>query len=207
MSTVTDAIMQHVLKQVKRTVKAASSTRPLPRFEYVPTTSWEPSHRDDPVMSHRRSKRMRESPHTNGDRQTQGENQDWSTPNIATIQATASQQRQLRPRRRMLRIPDEHPSERSTSKRRGLEVKPLKDTERQSIILTVNAQEVPLRRGMARVRDHPMLKRSALMISVPKPYNVREYYEFHKQNGHTTAERQELRKALSWRIRGRLTDF
>ena len=46
------------------------------------------------------------------------------------------------------------------------------------------------------VRDHPMLKRPPLMTSTPKPHNARKYCEFNKQNGHMTAECQELRKAL-----------
>ncbi|KAJ8426960.1 hypothetical protein Cgig2_027684 [Carnegiea gigantea] len=51
MSTMTDAIMQQVSEQVNKAVEATSSARPLPHFEYVPTTGSEPSHRDDPMMS------------------------------------------------------------------------------------------------------------------------------------------------------------
>ncbi|KAJ8435641.1 hypothetical protein Cgig2_012302 [Carnegiea gigantea] len=46
------------------------------------------------------------------------------------------------------------------------------------------------------VKDHPMLKRPPSMTLVPKLYNARKYCEFHKQNGHTTGECRELRKAL-----------
>ncbi|KAJ8438999.1 hypothetical protein Cgig2_012995 [Carnegiea gigantea] len=72
MSTMKDAIMQQVSEQVKKVVEAASSVRPLPRFEYVPTIGCEPSHRHDPVVSLRHSERMREAPYLNGDRQTRG---------------------------------------------------------------------------------------------------------------------------------------
>ena len=34
------------------------------------------------------------------------------------------------------------------------------------------------------------------MTSAPKPYNARKYCEFHEQNGSTTDECRELRKAL-----------
>ena len=37
------------------------------------------------------------------------------------------------------------------------------------------------------VKEHPMLRRSQPMTSTPKPYNTRKYYEFHEQNGQTTA--------------------
>ncbi|KAJ8429286.1 LOW QUALITY PROTEIN: hypothetical protein Cgig2_016324 [Carnegiea gigantea] len=73
MSTMMDTIMQ------QRAVEATSSARPLPHFEYVPTMGCEPSYRYDPVVFHRHSERMREAPHTNGDRQTRRENQDYST--------------------------------------------------------------------------------------------------------------------------------
>ncbi|KAJ8423767.1 hypothetical protein Cgig2_023007 [Carnegiea gigantea] len=43
---------------------------------------------------------------------------------------------------------------------------------------------------------HPMLKRPPSMTSAPKPHNARKYHEFFEQNRHTTAECQELRKAL-----------
>jgi len=41
-----------------------------------------------------------------------------------------------------------------------------------------------------------MLKRPTPMTTTPKPQNTRKYSEFHEQNGHTTAECQELRKSL-----------
>jgi len=49
---------------------------------------------------------------------------------------------------------------------------------------------------LTKVRGHPMLKRPPPMTLPPKPYNAWKYYEFHEQNGHVTAEFQELRKAL-----------
>ncbi|KAJ8437287.1 hypothetical protein Cgig2_006391 [Carnegiea gigantea] len=52
----TDTIMSQVFEQVKKAVEAANSARPLPYFDYMPTTGCEPSHRDAPVASHRHSK-------------------------------------------------------------------------------------------------------------------------------------------------------
>jgi len=48
-------------------MEAASFARPLPRFEYVPTTGCEPSHRHATVVSHRHSEVMREASHANRD--------------------------------------------------------------------------------------------------------------------------------------------
>jgi len=39
MSTMIDTKIQQVSEQVKKVMQAVSSARPLPRFEYVPTTS------------------------------------------------------------------------------------------------------------------------------------------------------------------------
>ncbi|KAJ8424154.1 hypothetical protein Cgig2_001616 [Carnegiea gigantea] len=52
MSTMTDTIMQQVTEQVKKAMEASSSARPLPHFDYVPTTSCEPSHRHAPILSY-----------------------------------------------------------------------------------------------------------------------------------------------------------
>ncbi|KAJ8427550.1 hypothetical protein Cgig2_003113 [Carnegiea gigantea] len=53
MSTMTDTIMQQVSKQVKKAVEAATFARPLPHFDYIPTTGCEPSHRHIPRWSER----------------------------------------------------------------------------------------------------------------------------------------------------------
>ena len=76
MSTVTDTIMQQVLEQVKMAVEVASSARPLHHFKYVPTAGLEPFHGHDPMMSHRHSERMRETPHANRNSRLREENQD-----------------------------------------------------------------------------------------------------------------------------------
>ncbi|KAJ8434137.1 hypothetical protein Cgig2_000857 [Carnegiea gigantea] len=171
MSTMTDAIMQQVSKQVKKVVEAASSVRPLPRLEYMPTTGCELSHRHDPMVSHCHSERMKEAPYANGDRRIRGKTKTvllGSTPSIATVQAMKGLRGQLRPRPHMQPTPDEQPGAGSKNPR--------------SIVMEV--------------RDHPMLKRPPLMTSAPKPHNVRKYCKFHEQNWHTIAECWELRKAL-----------
>jgi len=38
---------------------------------------------------------------------------------------------------------------------------------------------------------HPMLKKPQLITTASKPHSTRKYYEFRKQNGHTTAEFRE----------------
>ncbi|KAJ8435163.1 hypothetical protein Cgig2_007784 [Carnegiea gigantea] len=147
MSAMTDTIMQQVSKQVQTAVEAVSTARPLPHFEYVPTTGCEPSLRHDPMVSHRHSEGMREAPHVNRDKRSRGENRD--PPNIVTVQAMDGRQSQPRPRRCMQRLPDEPLGLRSKSKPRGLDLKPLNDDRPQSIVLTANACEVPLGRRMA----------------------------------------------------------
>ncbi|KAJ8426852.1 LOW QUALITY PROTEIN: hypothetical protein Cgig2_006527 [Carnegiea gigantea] len=91
------------------------------------------------------------------------------TPMIVTIQAMDSCP--LRPRCRMQHTPDEPPGSRSRSRPRGL--KHPYGGEGSSY-----AEEV------------------TLMTSASKPHNAWKYYEFHEQNGHTTVECRELRKAL-----------
>jgi len=48
----TGTIIQQVNEQVKKTMEVVNSVRPLPHFDYVYTTGYEPSHRHVPVMSH-----------------------------------------------------------------------------------------------------------------------------------------------------------
>lgn len=68
MSTMSNTIMQQVSEQVKKVVEAASSARPLPRFDCVPTTGCEPSNRHVRGVSQPHSDGIREAPHadTNG---------------------------------------------------------------------------------------------------------------------------------------------
>ncbi|KAJ8433400.1 LOW QUALITY PROTEIN: hypothetical protein Cgig2_029587 [Carnegiea gigantea] len=106
---------------------------------------------------------------------------------------------------------DELPDLRRKSIPRGLNVKPLNDDGPQSVVLTTNAREAPLGRRMAcdlesilmEVRDHPMLKKPPSMTSAPKLHNAQKYCGFHEQNGHTTAECWELRKALHELVKAR----
>lgn len=46
------------------------------------------------------------------------------------------------------------------------------------------------------VKGHPMLRKPQPMTTALKPHNAQKYYEFHKQNCHTTAEYRKLKKAL-----------
>ncbi|KAJ8438472.1 hypothetical protein Cgig2_008959 [Carnegiea gigantea] len=78
MSTITDTIMQQMTKQVKKAMEAASSARPLPHFNHVPTTGYKPSHRRVAVVKHRHSDEVREVVHPDRDGRSQGENRDRS---------------------------------------------------------------------------------------------------------------------------------
>ena len=51
-------------------------------------------------------------------------------------------------------------------------------------------------RILIEVRGRPMLRRPSPMTAPPKPHNTRKYCKFHEQNGHTTTECWELKKAL-----------
>ncbi|KAJ8434334.1 hypothetical protein Cgig2_010951 [Carnegiea gigantea] len=78
MSTMTDIITQQVIEQVKKAIEAANSARPLPHFDYVPTTGCEPFHRHVPVVSHHHSDKVREIARLDRDGQSQGEIRDCS---------------------------------------------------------------------------------------------------------------------------------
>ncbi|KAJ8427676.1 hypothetical protein Cgig2_016769 [Carnegiea gigantea] len=49
MTIMTDIIIQQVTEQMRKTVEAVNFTRPLPAFDYVPTTRCELSHRHAPA--------------------------------------------------------------------------------------------------------------------------------------------------------------
>ncbi|KAJ8432365.1 hypothetical protein Cgig2_014984 [Carnegiea gigantea] len=65
MTVMTDTIIRQVSEQVERAMEAANSARPLPHFDYVPTTGCEPSHRQDRVSSPRQIERERETSRSN----------------------------------------------------------------------------------------------------------------------------------------------
>ncbi|KAJ8432124.1 hypothetical protein Cgig2_027706 [Carnegiea gigantea] len=60
MTTMTDTILQQVTEQVKKTMEAVSFIRPFLAFDYVHTTSCEPSRRCALAESLRRSNEVRE---------------------------------------------------------------------------------------------------------------------------------------------------
>ncbi|KAJ8438076.1 hypothetical protein Cgig2_025481 [Carnegiea gigantea] len=177
MSTMTDAIMQ----QVKKVVEGASSVRPLPRFECVPTIGCEPSRRHDPATSPRRSERMQEAPHANGDGRSWEQNRDHS------VGANAHPN---------YRLGHGHPAKSTTASTlpRALGEGSPNNGRLLSVVLTMSVPEVPFGRGTGCVRDLPMLKWPPPMTSTLKPQNARNYCEFREQNGHTIAECWKLRK-------------
>ncbi|KAJ8433281.1 hypothetical protein Cgig2_014190 [Carnegiea gigantea] len=58
----------------KESSGSMSSARPLPRFEYVPATSYEPFHWHASVVSHRHSEGVRDAPHADRHGRSRGEN-------------------------------------------------------------------------------------------------------------------------------------
>ncbi|KAJ8430104.1 hypothetical protein Cgig2_007168 [Carnegiea gigantea] len=78
MSTMANTIMQQVSEQVKKAMEAVSSAKPLPRFDYVPTMGYEPSHRHGLMASHRHSDGVREGARPDRNGRSQGENRDRS---------------------------------------------------------------------------------------------------------------------------------
>ncbi|KAJ8424172.1 hypothetical protein Cgig2_003015 [Carnegiea gigantea] len=166
----TDHNIKQVSEQVKKSVEVASSTRPLPRRDYAPTTGYEPSHRHAHKASHRHSvmECVRSLAWT-GTADTKGRTETGlleQTPSRAAILAKGNRQSQLWLQHHIKHTLDE-----------PLDVK-------------------TLRGGLETVREHPMLKRPPPMTLAPKPQHTRKYYEFHKQKGHTIAKCRELRKAL-----------
>jgi len=95
-STITDTIMQQVTEQVNKAMEVASSARPLPHFDYVPTTGYKLSHRHVPIMSHCQSDQVREVAHLERDGRSPGENRDRSSRADALLSRRPSQERQAK---------------------------------------------------------------------------------------------------------------
>ncbi|KAJ8424841.1 hypothetical protein Cgig2_030068 [Carnegiea gigantea] len=70
MSTITNTILQQVTEQVKKTMEAVNSARPLPTFDYLPTARCEPCHRHALIGWHRRSDEVRETAHLERDKRS-----------------------------------------------------------------------------------------------------------------------------------------
>ncbi|KAJ8430646.1 hypothetical protein Cgig2_025659 [Carnegiea gigantea] len=105
-------------------MEAASSAMPLPRFEYVPTMSCEPSHRYDPAMSPHHSERMREAltlMEIGGHGKRIASAPLGPTHTLATVQAMGRRRSQPRLRRRAQHTLDEPPGLKNKSRPRGLE--------------------------------------------------------------------------------------
>ncbi|KAJ8446960.1 hypothetical protein Cgig2_006588 [Carnegiea gigantea] len=65
MSVTTETITRHVSEQVKWAMEAANLAKPLPYFDYVPTTGCEPSHRQMRVPSPQSTERERGASRSN----------------------------------------------------------------------------------------------------------------------------------------------
>ncbi|KAJ8431368.1 hypothetical protein Cgig2_002949 [Carnegiea gigantea] len=61
--------------------------------------------------------------------------------------------------------------------------------------VAIRLKRLSLYRAARSTRGHGT-HRSPPMTTPPKPQNVRKYYKFHEQSGHTTIECRELKKAL-----------
>ena len=77
MSTMTDTIMRQVSKQVQRAMQAANWVRPLPHFDYVPTTTCTPSHWLTRVSSPRHTDRDCKASQSNRNGRPRTGNHDW----------------------------------------------------------------------------------------------------------------------------------
>jgi len=78
MPAMTDTIMKQVIKQVKKAMEAANSTRPLPAIHYTPTVGYKPFHRHALASSHHCSDEVREMACPEKDGRSRDENRDWS---------------------------------------------------------------------------------------------------------------------------------
>ncbi|KAJ8420922.1 hypothetical protein Cgig2_018953 [Carnegiea gigantea] len=168
-------------------MEAANSTRPLPHFDYVPTTACKPSHRPMRVPSPHHTDRGHEASQSNGHgRPRTGSHDRLAAANTRPSshhdqgQSPKSTTTFWHPTQLIL---GKLPSSRSGSRPPNLEGKlQFGHDAPQSIIPAV--------------RGHPMLRRSPPIIAPLKPHNAQKYCEFYEQNGHTTTECRELKKAL-----------
>ncbi|KAJ8440250.1 hypothetical protein Cgig2_001585 [Carnegiea gigantea] len=78
MTTMTDTFLQQVTEQVKKTMEVVSFMRPLPTFDYVPTTGCGPFHKHAPIESLRRSGDVREIARLERNGRSRKENNDRS---------------------------------------------------------------------------------------------------------------------------------
>ncbi|KAJ8444577.1 hypothetical protein Cgig2_013856 [Carnegiea gigantea] len=132
---------------------AANSARPLPHFDYVPTTSCEPSHRKVCVLSPHYIEREREASRSNqSGRPYSGHH-------------------------------DRHAAAATRLSRRPIQGQTAKSATASTPFATHS-------------RGHPMLQRPPPTTAPPKPQNTQKHCDFHEQNGHTTTECRELKKAL-----------
>ncbi|KAJ8440105.1 hypothetical protein Cgig2_026456 [Carnegiea gigantea] len=74
----TDIGIWQVSEQVKKAMEVVSSMRTLPAFDYVPAASCKSSHMHAPNRSYHRDEEERELARLDRDKQSRGENYDWS---------------------------------------------------------------------------------------------------------------------------------
>ncbi|KAJ8439298.1 hypothetical protein Cgig2_006434 [Carnegiea gigantea] len=75
----TDTIMQQVTEKVRKAIEDASSARPLPTFNYMPTMHCESAHRHAFIGCPRRSDEVREMAYSERDGRSRDRNHDHST--------------------------------------------------------------------------------------------------------------------------------
>ncbi|KAJ8421461.1 hypothetical protein Cgig2_006242 [Carnegiea gigantea] len=171
MSTMNGTIMQQVSEHVKKAMEAASSARPLSRFEYIPIAGCEPSHKHAPMASHHHREGMREAPHDGRNGRSRAENRDRSVRAEALPSHCPSNGRPVK--LTTASMPHATHSQRTTwfeeqGRPPDLEERPQGDGQLQNVTPTVSP--APLCFGdEAKART---LEVDFLVIDVPTAYNV-----------------------------------
>ncbi|KAJ8435827.1 hypothetical protein Cgig2_017122 [Carnegiea gigantea] len=171
----TYTITRQVSEQVQRAIEVANSASPLPHFDYVSTIGYEPSHRCARIPSPYRTKREREA--------------SWLNRSGRPYTGNHGQRAIAATR------PSNHPVQGQTVKSTTTSIS-YATHSRRTVWLEEQKQTSKPRGEASGWPGHLMLWRPLPMTVPSKPHNVQKYYEFYKQNEHTTAECCELKKAL-----------